>query len=57
MQRFKLSIRFSKSGDYFDYDVRVFDITTDAVRFTTDANKSYSFPCEALYEVAIKVVS
>ncbi|KKK95484.1 hypothetical protein LCGC14_2672320 [marine sediment metagenome] len=53
MEVYKLTISFSKSGDYYDYDVTYFEVTTEAVRFTTVANKRYVFDLITLYELRI----
>ncbi len=53
MEIYKLTISFSKAGDYFDYEVTYFEVTTDAVRFTTTKNERYVFDLEVLYELSI----
>lgn len=55
MQTYKITISFSKAGVYFDYKVKDFEVTTDAVRFTTIKNERYVFDLDVLYELSIGV--
>jgi len=56
MQKFKITISFSKSGDYFDYDVRSFAVTSNSISFTDIDNKYYVFDFDVIYEVTIGLV-
>ncbi|KKN36631.1 hypothetical protein LCGC14_0771540 [marine sediment metagenome] len=55
METYKITISFSKTGDYFDYEVTTFEVTTEAVRFTTVQGQRYVFDLITLYELIIGV--